>query len=194
MSRTVAVQGKAASDLAYIRDTMDRSSRFTAVSGWGGVATAVVAFAAAPLAHGQASAGGWLAVWTAAALVGFVVGAAAIVLKARGSGQPLARGAGRRFALGLGPPVFVGGLLTVALHSAGATDLLPATWLLVFGAGLVTAGAWSVPAVPAMGLAFLAAGAAAVLAGPEWGDHFMAAGFGGINLAGGAYVVRKYGG
>lgn len=50
MSRLLAVQGKAASDLAYIRDTMDRSSRFTAVSGWGGVGQAAVAFAAAPLA------------------------------------------------------------------------------------------------------------------------------------------------
>ena len=194
MSRLLAVHGKAASDLAYIRDTMDRSSRFTAVSGWGGVWTAAVAFAAAPLAHGQASAGRWLATWIAAAVLGFAVGGASIVLKARRSREPLARGAGRRFALGLGPPVFVGGLLTVALHSAGATALLPATWLLVFGAGLVTVGAWSVPAVPAMGLAFLSAGAAAVFAGPDWGDYFMAAGFGGINLAGGAYVVRKYGG
>lgn len=193
-SAPIAVEGKAASDLAYIRRTMDRSSRFTAVSGWGGMGMAAVAFAAAPVAHARADSGEWLAVWMGAALAGFVLGAASIAFKARRSGQPLARGAGRRFALGLGPPIFVGGLLTFALHSAGATGLLPATWLLVFGAGLVTAGAWAVPAIPAMGLAFLAAGAAAVFAGPAWGDHFMAAGFGGIHLAGGVFVARKYGG
>lgn len=194
MSRLLAVQGKAASDLAYIRDTMDRSSRFTAVSGWGGVGQAAVAFAAAPLARAQPDPGGWLAVWLAAAALGFAVGTASIFLKSRSAGEPLARGAGRRFALGLGPPVFVGGLLTVALHSAGATGLLPATWLLVFGAGLATAGAWSVPTIPVMGVGFLATGVAAVVAGPAWGDHLMALGFGGINLAGGVFVVRKYGG
>lgn len=189
-----AVHGKAASDLAYIRRTMDRSARFTAVSGWGGVAISAVAVSAAPVAHAQAGPGAWLATWLAGAALAFVVGAGSIAVKARRAGQPLARGAGRRFVLGLGPPVLAGGVLTFALHAGGATDLLPATWLLVYGGGLAAAGLWAVPAVPVMGAAFLAAGVGAVAAGPAWGDHFMALGFGGIHLAGGLFVVRRYGG
>jgi len=190
----LAVHGKAASDLAYIRDTMDRSVRFTAVSGWGGVMMAAVSFVAAPVAHARPGPDEWLTAWLAAAALGFAAGAVSIALKARRSGQPLARGAGKRFARGLGPPILAGGLLTCALNQAGAVGLLPAGWLVVFGTGLATAGAWSVPAIPAMGFAFMAAGAGAVLAGPEWGDHFMALGFGGINLVGGIFVIRRYGG
>ena len=188
-----AVHGKAASDLAYIRRTMDRSSRFTAFSGWGGIGVSAVAVGAAPVAHSQPSPGPWLATWLAAAALAFAVGASSIAVKARRAGQPLARGAGWRFVLGLGPTVFAGGALTFALHAAGATELLPAMWLLVFGGGLSAAGLWAVPAIPVMGAAFMATGVAAVAAGPAWGDHFMALGFGGIHLAGGLFVLRRYG-
>ena len=189
-----AMRGRAVSDLAYIRDTMDRSRRFTAVSGWGGVAMALVAFTAAPAARARPDPAGWLAVWLVAAGLGLLVGVLAIVLKSRKLEQPLLRGAGRRFALGLGPPMLVGGLLTAALYSDGASALLPAMWLLIFGTALATAGTHSVPVIPAMGCGFLVAGTGAIFFGPEWGDFFMAAGFGGVNLAGGVIVIRRYGG
>ncbi len=192
--RDLSMHGKAASDLAYIRRTMDGSMRFTAVSGWGGVAMGAVALVAAPLASGRAGAEGWLAVWLAAALGGMLVGGAAIVSKARRTGQSLAAGAGRRFAFGLGPPLLLGALLTVGLWNAGQAALLPAVWLLVYGTALTTAGHHAVATIPAMGCAFLALGAVAVQAGPAWGDHFMALGFGGVHLAGGLVVLRRHGG
>src|SRR5882672_9106927 len=54
-----------ADDLRFIRDTMERSAAFTAVSGWGQVLLGVTAIAAAALAAHQISPFAWLRVWLA---------------------------------------------------------------------------------------------------------------------------------
>ena len=71
--------------------------------------------------------------------------------------------------------------------------LLPGTWLLLYGAGVVTGGAFSVRAVPAMGAAFMLLGGVA-LALPGSGMAMMAAGFGVVHMIFGIVVARRYGG
>ena len=57
-------------------------------------------------------------------------------------------------------------LLTVVLYRAGLRSLLPGVWLLLYGVGVVAAGAFSVKVVPAMGFCFIGLGrGGAVLAG-----------------------------
>ena len=82
----------------------------------------------------------------------------------------------------------------MVLYRASLVGLLPGSWLLLYGAGVVTGGAHSVKAVPIMGLGFMAAGTTALLAPASWGDGFMAAGFGGLHVAFGALIARRYGG
>jgi len=190
----VSLPDRAAADLRFIRGAMEHSGRFSAVPGLGGVAMGAIALVAALLSARAADPDAWLAVWSVAAALALAVGGIAMRRKAARLGVALLAGAGRRFLLCLCPSLVAGALLTAALARAGLHDLLPATWLLCYGAGVVAAGALSVPVVPAMGGAFLLLGAGALAAPPEWGGVFLGLGFGGLHVVCGLVVARRHGG
>ena len=203
---------RAASQLRFIRETMQRTATFTAVSGWGGVAMGVTALFAALLASQQSTVFGWMRVWGAEALVGIAIGAWATARKAQASDAPLLSGQGRKFLLGLLPTVLAGIALTLAVYGfdvgptqeyfvrKGAVEataslrLLPGLWLLLYGAGVVAAGMFSIRFIPMMGGLFMLLGALALLSPAAWGDAWMAAGFGGLHLAFGFLIAKQYGG
>jgi hypothetical protein len=185
---------RAVDDLRFIRRTMERAGSFTAVPGWGQVAVGVSALAAAFLAARQPSVELWLATWLGEAVVALAAGGWAMVRKAYAGNDPILSGPGRRFWLSFIPPMAVGGLLTIALYRAGLAHALPGTWLLLYGTGFVTGGAFSVRIVPVLGLCFMLTGAAALLGPAAWGDGFLAGGFGGLHIVFGMIIARRYGG
>ncbi len=181
-------------DLRFIRDTMERSAAFTAVSGWGQVFLGVTAVGAAWLASGQGSSFAWLRVWLAEGLLAAAIGLLACTWKANRRGLPLFSGPARKVALGLAPPLVAGAFLTFLLFRAGMQSALPATWLLLYGAGIMTGGAFSVSIVPVMGLCFMLLGGLSVLGPAEWGNWFLGAGFGGLHIFFGFLIARRHGG
>lgn len=187
-------QAQALDDLRFIRTTMERSGSFTAVPGWGNVAMGVAALGAAPLAARQSDPSAWLSVWLLTALVALMIGLWSMHRKARTAGLSLFRGASTRFWLGFYPPLVAGALLTLALYPIGARQLLPGSWLLLYGAGVATGGAVSVRAVPLMGVCFMLLGALTLWTPPVWGDLYMALGFGGLHVGFGLFIARRYGG
>jgi hypothetical protein len=96
--------------------------------------------------------------------------------------------------LSFSPPMIAGLLLTIALYRAGLTALLPGSWLLLYGAAVTNAGAFSVRIVPAMGLCFMLCGVGALFSPAGWGNGYMAAGFGGLHILFGLVIARKHGG
>jgi hypothetical protein len=189
-----ALHARAMDNLSFIRSTMERATAFTAVPGWGGVAMGVTALVATALAYESRSPREWLAVWLSASIIALSIGGWSMTLKARRAGTSVFSYSGRRFVLSYVPPLAVGVLLTLVLVRAGLYSALPGTWLLLYGTGVVTGGAFSVRIVPLMGLCFMALGATALLAPPGWGEWLLAAGFGGLHIIFGLIIARRYGG
>jgi hypothetical protein len=189
-----ALHDRAMDNLRYIRETMERSSSFTAVPGWGQVITGVTALAAAYLAAHQPNARGWLITWLVEALISLLIAGWSLDRKARATQTPLLSGPGRKVAYSLSPPMLVGALLTVLLYRAGMMSAVPGMWLLLYGTGVVTGGMYSVDIVPVMGTCFMVLGAVGIFAPAAWGNWLMAAGFGGLHITFGSVIARKYGG
>lgn len=188
-----ALGDRARDNLSFIRNTMERATAFTGVPGWGGAGMGATAIVASGLAADAPSTQAWLTIWLTEAVVAFLIGAWSLGRKSRRlQGSVLARPA-RQFLLSFSPPILVGVALTVALWASGNWELLPGTWLLLYGAGVVTGGAFSVRAVPSMGLVITCVGVV-TLFWPGMGDIGMATGFGVVQIGFGAYIARRHGG
>jgi hypothetical protein len=190
---TVKLADQAVDDLRFIRSAMERAGAFTAVPGWGGVGMGGIALLAAPIAAVQPSTTGWLVVWVMTAVLASSIGLASMTRKARRLDVPLGSGPGRKFVLGLLPSIVVGALLTMTLLRSGDPGLIPAIWLLLYGTGIVAAGAFSIPVVPLQGLAFLLLGVVALVL-PAAGDLLLGLGFGAVNIGFGLVIATRHGG
>ncbi len=84
--------------------------------------------------------------------------------------------------------------MTDLLWQAGRVDLLPETWLLMYGAAVMTSGASSIPVVPVLGAAFMLLGAVAAVTPASWSVPLLAVGFGGLNIAFGLWIGVRHGG
>jgi hypothetical protein len=189
-----ALHERAMDNLKYIRETMERATAFTGISGWGQVAIGFSALASASISAQQKTFKAWLAVWMAEALIALLIAGWSIDRKARAAKMPLLSGPGRKVAFSLSPPIFAGAIVTVVLYRAGLTNAIPGLWLLLYGTGVVTGGMFSVSVVPIMGLCFMALGAAAFFVPVEYANWLMAAGFGGLHIVFGVIIARRYGG
>ncbi len=189
-----ALDTHARDNLRFIRDTMERASAFTAVPGLGGVWMGLSALAAAGLSTLARTPREWLGVWLVEAFLAMAIGVASMSAKARRAGLSLFAGPARRFLLTLTPPLAAGAVITIEEAQAGQTALLPGIWLLLYGTAVITGGAFAVRIVPVMGLGFMLLGATALAAPPSWGTGFLAAGFGGLQIAFGIRIAKRYGG
>jgi hypothetical protein len=194
MNRPVALDERARDNLRFIRETMERAGSFTAIPGWGGIAVGITAIGAAVIASRQDSSFAWLSTWIAEAIIAIAIASWTSVSKARAAGTALLSGPGRRFVYGFTPPLFVGALLTLLFVRLGFTGPIAGLWLLLYGTGIVTGGAFSIRIVPLMGLCFMVLGTVALFCPWSWGNLFLAAGFGVIQIIFGAVIAREYGG
>jgi len=203
---TPALHDRALQDISFIRRTMEGAAAFTDVPGWGLVVGGTVALATAPFAALQPTPERWIATWCTAALITALAGSWMMFRKMRrrvGAEQPLLLSVpARKFLLSFWPTILVGALITLALTDPFVPGIdprltervFPGLWLLLYGLGVTTAGAFSIRAVPLMGLGFITLGAVALFAPVLNGDLMMALGFGALQVVFGVRIARRYGG
>ncbi len=195
--RIGSVYQRAQSDLDFIRKTMERATAFTAVPGIGLVVNGLLAGLAYLVTRSdaiRANADHWLAIWVACAAVAATNGVVCMIVKARRAGIALLSGPGRRFLVALLPPFAAAGLLTFVLAHAGLHSMLPGIWLLLYGVGILTGGAFAIRPVVLMGGCFFLLGTAALLLPSSWGGGLMLAGFGIVQVIFGIVITSRYGG
>lgn len=136
----------------------------------------------------------WLLTWIGAAVVATIIGGMTMARKARRANVSLRSASGSRFVMSLLPPMIAAGAITVALYGSANLDLLPGIWLLLYGAGVVTGGTYSVRIVPVLGMCFMTFGALALFVPFAAAKALMALGFGGLHVGFGWIIARRYGG
>lgn len=189
-----SLHGRAMENLRFIRETMESASSFTAVPGWGGVVIGITALIAAALAKRVNDEHEWMYIWGCELPLALLIGAWTVKRKAGVTRLKLLGASGRKFILSFAPPLITGAALSIALARLGAYDALPGMWLLLYGTGVLTGGAFSIKIVPVMGVCFMAVGLLALLAPIAWGNFLMAVGFGCLHIVFGLIIARRHGG
>ena len=188
------MQARAMDNLSYIRGMMERAATFTAVSGWGQIVIGVTAVVAALVAARQALPWARVATWVAEAGVAAGISVASMALKSHAANVPLISGPLRKLILSFSPAMLAGAVLTAVLVSQGHYAILPGSWMLLYGAAVISAGTYSVSSVPVMGAVFMSLGAVALVAPEAWSTPLMIASFGGVHIAFGAWIAWRHGG
>lgn len=204
----IALHDYAASNLQFIREAMERSGAFTGISGVATMAMGCIAIAGAWVASWRPVIDWWMWAWFATATLGCLVGIAGMIAKARRTGTPVWAGPGKRFLFSFAPPVAAGVVLTETLYVTAQEESMPILWMLLYGAAIMTGGAFTVRIVPLFGACFMIAGAvlhstryypALVMSAPVLGtmtvmDVALAAVFGTLHILFGILVYARYGG
>lgn len=185
---------RAIDNLKFIRETMERSTSFTAVPGYGGILMGITAIVAAYIAHNEDILRDSLVTWVIEACLAFSIGLLAMWQKSKIAGQSLLSAPAKKFAVSFAPPLIVGVVVTLGLWRYGQFYLTPPVCMLSYGAAVVCGGEFSVRVVPVMGWCFMGLGAVAFVLPFSYGNLMMAASFGLLHIIFGAVIAWKYGG
>jgi hypothetical protein len=191
-----AMHDHAVDNIRYIREAMERAGSFTSIPGWGGFAVGWTALATCVVAQRfvTTSPRAWMVTWLVEAVIAALIGAPAMIAKARRSAVSLTAPPARSFFVSYSAPLIAGVVLTLMLARAGAFAAIPPVWLLLYGTAFVSSGSFSVPVIPVMGIGFMLLGLAASFAGLPVANILLGAGFGAIHVVFGWIIARRYGG
>jgi hypothetical protein len=188
-ANTIQLDSHAAATLRYIRASME-SAASLAVPGSTGIASGIVGLLAAILSSVPVLRPHWLIIWLLAAVVAGGVGGA-LLLRQPSLGSLTIGGAPiRRFFIGLLPSLFAGAVMTSVLWANAGARMIPGTWLLLYGCGLVAASAATTRAIGILGVSFVATGLLALVLPQAWQIAMLGAGFGGLHIVFGCLMGR----
>ena len=181
-------------NLRFIRETMEAAGTFTAVSGWGQVVMGLTAIIAALIGTRASTPSTWLSIWAVEACIAAGISIVSMTIKSHAANMPVFSGPIRKLVLSFSPPIAAGCVLTLVLHATGQMALVPGMWMLLYGAGVISAGTYSVSMIPFMGGAFMILGVISFIAPASWATGLLIASFGGLHILFGIIIARRHGG
>lgn len=193
-NQPVNIGDRAIDNLRFIRETMERSTVFTSVPGYGGALMGATAIVAAYVAHIQPAIRDWLIVWLTEAVLAFLIGLLSMSQKAKIANTSLLANPARKLWMNALPPMLCAVFITLGLWRFGHFEMMIPTWILCYGAAVVCGGAHSVKPVPVMGWCFIAIGAAVLWLPSNLQSLMMAISFGVLHIVFGIIIGRRYGG
>ena len=190
----VSLGERAVDNLQFIRETMERSTHFTAVPGYGGILMGVTAVAAAYIANTQVLLRDSLSTWLIEAALAFAIGILAMWQKSKIAGISLVSAPAKKFALSFAPPLTAGVAIILGLWRYEHFYVMAPVCMVCYGSAVACGGAFSVRVVPVMGWCFIALGAVCFALPSNYDNAMMAASFGLLHIVFGAIIARRYGG
>jgi len=188
---------EATENLRVIRETMERSTKHSSLSGLAGLLIGMWAmlgvFATGRMvgttqyqlgSHPLRLAAIWITVLVISALTDIVLNKRRAARVGKRIFSPL----GARILQAIGPGFLVGGLLTAFLVANHLTASVFALWMLTYGLAICSVGLFSVKPVACLGWAFVVCGCCAMVLGPSYGLPLMAISFGGFHIAYGIFT------
>ena len=185
---------RAIDNLQFIRETMERSTAFTAVPGYGGILMGLTAVVAAYIASTQTYLVDSLMTWLIEACLAFAIGLLAMWQKSKIAGQSLVSAPAKKFAMSFAPPLVAGVIAVLGLWKYGHYYQMAPVCMVSYGAAVACGGGFSVRVIPVMGWCFILLGAIAFALPVSNGSLMMGLSFGGLHIIFGAIIAKKYGG
>ena len=185
---TVQLDSHAIATLRYIRSSME-SAASVVVPGSAGIVMGMVGVAAASLALTPGFTSYWIEIWLGAAVLAACAGTALLLRPVSERGVSLRGAPLQKFALCLCPSLVAGALITVALFQSHSLNLIPGTWLLLYGAALASASVPTTRMLLLMGTLFGVLGIIAFFVSHLLQMLTLGLGFGGVHFAFGIWLV-----
>ncbi len=179
----------AAATLRYIRASMDAAGSVVVPGSTAAVAGAfgLIAAALSSMPHWREA---WLIVWIAVAIVTATVGGLLLLRHSPAGTLTIAGSPIRKFVLCFAPPIGGGAVLTAVLWAHDYQQLIPGTWLVLYGCAQISASVAARAQLAVTGTGFILIGIAAFIAPPASHMLLLALGFGALHLLL-AYLIAK---
>jgi hypothetical protein len=177
--------------LSVIRTLMERSTRYTKLSGHAGIAAGVLTLGGAALRWWYQTP--FLSTWIGVLIAAIAANVWFTWRLARAGGEPFWTRQTRTVVLALMPALIAGLVLTAVLARVGQEPLLPGVWMLLWGVGALAMSFFTPHVISLLGVAFMVAGTVHLLLPPGSDAVSMSMTFGAIHLVYGVvlYVARQ---
>ncbi|BDI32925.1 hypothetical protein CCAX7_49760 [Capsulimonas corticalis] len=205
MSALISPLDEARENLRVIRQTMERSTQYSTLSGWSGVLIGLIALAATAATQrvvDMRHAGGHLAagamptlagIWLAALILAVSAEFLCNKIRARRVGKHIVSRLGAHVAVASLPAFLGGAILTAFFSMHGLALHICGIWMLCYGLAICAVGLFSAKPVTFLGSAFVLAGAVTLLLPLTLQLPMMAIAFGGFHIIYGVVIARRHG-